>query len=74
MKGVLPIKINIPQQGRLYRFSKLLVTEKESPWLSVNFITVFKQAHGLLGFLIFVIILIGVALFSKKIFRLTLKK
>lgn len=74
MRGVLPIKIDIPQQGCLYRFSKLLVTEKESPWLSLNFITVFKQTHGLFRFLVFVIILIGIALFIKKLFKLILKK
>jgi len=68
MKGMLPIKIDIPEQGRLYRFSKLLVTEKESPWLAVTFITVFKQLHGLFRFLITVLILILVVVFIKKIF------
>jgi len=66
MKGVLPIKIDIPEQGRLYSFSKLLVTEKESPWLSVSFITVFRQIHGLLRFIILVVILVVI---GKRIFR-----
>lgn len=35
--GKLPIKIDIPQQGRRLRFSKLLITEKESPWLSLYY-------------------------------------
>jgi hypothetical protein len=68
MKGMLPIKIDIPEQGRLYRFSKLLVTEKESPWLTATFITVFKQLHGLFRFLITILILILVVVFIKKIF------
>ncbi|UCC94757.1 MAG: hypothetical protein JSW40_08090 [Candidatus Omnitrophota bacterium] len=33
-RGVLPIRIHVPQRGKLYRFSKLLVTD-ESPWMSV---------------------------------------
>ena len=35
--GKLPIKIDVPQQGRHLRFSKLLVIEKESPWLSLYY-------------------------------------
>lgn len=66
MKGILPIKIDIPQQGRLYCFSKLLVTEKESPWVSTNFITVFRQVHGLIRFLILIITLCFAAILIKK--------
>lgn len=75
MKGVLPIKIDIPEHGRLYRFSKLLVTENESPWLSVVFITVFKPLHGLVRFLIFIVILaaLGIYLFKKKLSRKLIK-
>lgn len=62
-KGVLPIKINIPQQGRLFNFSKLLVTEKDSPWLSATYLSVFKKAQGLFWFLI-ILIIIGL-LFKK---------
>lgn len=69
MQGVLPIKIDIPQQGRLYRFSKLLITEKESPWLSAKFITAFKPLHGFLRLLLLVIILALVAISIKKILR-----
>lgn len=36
-RGVLPIRIDIPTSGRLYRFSKLLVTD-ESPWISVIYL------------------------------------
>lgn len=66
-KGVLPIRISIPQQGRLFRFSKLLVTEEESPWLSLNFITVFKQVHGFSQFLVIIGILFFVGIMIKKV-------
>ncbi len=36
-RGVLPIKISLPERGKTYRFSKILVTE-ESPWLSTFYI------------------------------------
>lgn len=66
MKGVLPIKIDIPRQGKLYYFSKLLVTEKESPWFSVIFVTVFKQFHGLFWFLVWMVIFIFLGIFIKR--------
>lgn len=69
MKGVLPIKIAIPEVGRVYNFSKLLIAEKESPWFSVVFITAFKKIHGFLSFLIFIAILSAVAVFVKNIFK-----
>ncbi len=67
MKGVLPIKIEIPQQGRLYRFSKLLVTEQENSWVSVNFITVFKQIHGFIKLLLIIFVIVLIAGLLKKI-------
>ncbi|MDP2924578.1 MAG: hypothetical protein Q8O30_12830 [Candidatus Omnitrophota bacterium] len=66
MKGVLPIKVEVPEQGRLYRFSKLLVTENESPRLSVSFITVFRPIHGFIRFLIFVTVIFYIVRFIKK--------
>ncbi|MFH1201847.1 MAG: hypothetical protein V1674_03025 [Candidatus Omnitrophota bacterium] len=66
MKGVLPIRIDIPREGRLYNFSKLLVTEKESPWLSVSFITVFKKLHKLFWLVVLIFVLVKV---SKRIFK-----
>ncbi|MFH1413348.1 MAG: hypothetical protein ABIG56_00660 [Candidatus Omnitrophota bacterium] len=66
VKGVLPIKIDIPTQGQLFRFSKLIVTEKESPKLSLNFVSVFKETHGVIRFLIFIGILFAVVSFFKR--------
>lgn len=59
MKGVLPIKIDVPQQGRLYRFSKLLITERESPWLSTSFVYAFRQLYGWFWLLVIVVIVVA---------------
>jgi len=67
MKGVLPIKIDIPEQGRLFRFSKLLIAEKESPWLSVSFIYLFRPLRRAFWFLVFLFgIVMLVKLVAKK--------
>lgn len=73
MKGLLPIKIDIPQAGKLYRFSKLLVTEKEGPWLSASFVVVFKQIRKALKFSVSAGILFLAALFITKIIRNKIK-
>lgn len=69
VKGALPIKIDIPQEGKVYRFAKLIVTEKESPRLSISFVTVLKQTHGLLRFLILIAVIVFIFFGIKKIFR-----
>lgn len=38
-QGVLPIKIDVPERGRMFRFSKLLITD-ESPWMSVSYVRI----------------------------------
>lgn len=68
--GVLPIKIDIPEEGRLYRFSKLLVTENESTWLSLNFIKIIKHLRSLFRFVVFVIVFIIAIAAARKILRL----
>jgi len=67
-RGVLPIKIDIPQEGRLFNFSKLLVTEKESPKLSVNFIRIAKVINRIFKIIIFLVILFIAFKVIKKIF------
>lgn len=72
MQGILPIKIDIPEEGRLYRFSKLLVTEEESPWMSVNFVKVSRKIQGFAKFLIFIAVLVlGIAFIKKTLKRKT---
>jgi hypothetical protein len=66
MKGALPIKIDIPRYGRTYQFNKLLVTEKESPWLSATFVYAFRKLYGL--FWLLVVILLGLIV-AKKVFK-----
>lgn len=71
-RGVLPIKIKIPRQGRLYNFSKLLVTGKDTPWISVNYFSTLKKTYGFIWVIIIIAILIFIGLSLKK--RLTLGK
>ncbi|MFH1691427.1 MAG: hypothetical protein ABIC68_02470 [Candidatus Omnitrophota bacterium] len=64
--GTLPIKIDVPQEGRLYRFRKILVTENETPWMSVMFVSNFKDWHGFIWFGFFVLIALAAIMFGKK--------
>jgi hypothetical protein len=66
-KGVLPIKIEVPEQGQLLRFSKLLVTEKESPWVSITYYYRFPKMEGLLRFIFFILLCVGVILVLRRI-------
>ena len=65
-RGVLPIKIDIPQEGRLYQFSKLLVTENESPWLSAWFVYGTKQAYGFFKLVLFLAVLFLIYRFIRR--------
>ncbi|MBF0385967.1 MAG: hypothetical protein HQL27_08870 [Candidatus Omnitrophica bacterium] len=53
-KGILPIDIKIPQQGKMYRFSKLLIVEGESPSLSVNYTSIVEKIKKPLKLLIYI--------------------
>ncbi len=37
-KGVLPVQINVPRQGKLYHFNKLMVTEDQQPFIEAVYI------------------------------------
>jgi hypothetical protein len=52
-KGMLPIKIDIPQEGQLYRFSKLLVTDRETPFLTMWYVFGALQLAAMMRFVIF---------------------
>jgi len=57
MVGILPIKIDVPQQGRLLQFKKLLITD-EKPKLAVRYLPAnLKKA---LFFILFALIIIFV--------------
>ncbi|MCU0665588.1 MAG: hypothetical protein MUF05_00600 [Candidatus Omnitrophica bacterium] len=64
VKGALPIRIDVPQLGRSYRFSKLLITEKESPYVSAYFMYGF---YTLLNWVKLFIVLGGLAFIIRKI-------
>lgn len=66
MKGVLPIKIQVPQQGHLYQFQKLLVIEEESPSLSAFYSSTFVKVMKVFR----VLIVLGLAfLILNKVFK-----
>ncbi len=69
-KGVLPIRISVPQQGHLLNFTKLIVTENESPWVSFRYIKIFKY----LGFLIRLVLFIVIILVLIKMLRRIITK
>ncbi|MBU1811341.1 MAG: hypothetical protein KJ629_09440 [Candidatus Omnitrophica bacterium] len=72
VSGVLPIKINVPQKGKVYRFTKLLVTD-ESPWMSAFYLRVPKYLKPLAMMIFFIILVVVVILLVKKI-KLRIKK
>jgi len=45
-KGILPIKISLPARGQHFRFVKLLVTEQESPTLTLSYTDIIKKYGG----------------------------
>lgn len=64
--GTLPIRIDVPEVGRLYRFSKILITEDETPWMAVKYISNFKDWRGFLWFCVCVLIAGLLFIFGKK--------
>ncbi|MBN1794839.1 MAG: hypothetical protein JW844_07750 [Candidatus Omnitrophica bacterium] len=70
VKGALPIKIAIPQQGRKLYFSKLLVTEQESSWLTMHYTSVLQKVRRPLKWVLIIILaLFFVGKIVKKIRR-----
>jgi hypothetical protein len=67
-KGVLPIKMEMPTEGRVFRFSKLLVTD-ESPWLAYSYLRNFREARGLLGWVVFLLVFLGAGALGGKDLR-----
>jgi len=68
-KGKLPIKIDVPEQGRSLQFSKLLVTEGESPWLSLYYSSIPNKLSVLLRLLVaaaLIVVLVRILRKNKK--------
>ena len=55
VQGALPIRIDMPTVGRLYRFSKLLVTD-ERPWFSCTYLRNFSEAREWWRWLVFLLV------------------
>jgi hypothetical protein len=70
-KGILPIRIEIPQQGQTLHFSKLLVTEQESPSLTMNYLKALRRLEGVVRFVIFLGLIV---LFVRGLRRIKIKK
>ena len=68
-KGVLPIKIDIPEEGKLFRFSKLLVAEKEGAALSAIYCYGFGRIGGFLRVLIFIIIFLALYIWARRLLK-----
>ena len=66
IKGVLPIRINIPQRGKTLNFSKLLVVSGKSPSLTMRYTFVWEKIKKVLKFIFLITILALFVLFVKK--------
>lgn len=65
-KGALPIKIDVPQVGKAYRFSKLLVTENEGARLTASYIAIFRGGFGKIIKLVLLILVIFVVIVAAR--------
>lgn len=70
-QGVLPITINVPQQGQSYRFSKLLVVEGESPWVRISYSSAWSKVRPFVKFVVYSLIIF---LFARMIVRKIMRK
>jgi hypothetical protein len=67
-KGALPIKVSVPQRGKMMRFSKLLISEDESPLLSIKYVD--KSKNWIKKSIIFgILIIIGLSLLIKGLMK-----
>jgi hypothetical protein len=64
----LPINIDIPREGQVFQFSKLLVVEGESPWISVNYSLHFGKFRGLIKLAVTLVVVLIIVVIVKKLF------
>lgn len=50
--GVLPVRMDMPTAGSVFRFTKLLITD-ESPWLTFTYSRNMSEARGVLSWVVF---------------------
>lgn len=56
-KGVLPVQVSVPQRGKVYRFSKLMVTEDQRPLVQTIYIN--SEIYSCFNLIVFLAVLIG---------------
>lgn len=54
--GALPIKVSVPQRGKMLRFTKLLISEDESPQLVIKYVD--KSKNWIKRLVIFIIVVV----------------
>ena len=64
-KGVLPVQVSVPQQGKVYRFSKLMVTEDQRPWVQTIYIN--SEIYFWFNLIVFLAVLITVLKVMKRL-------
>ncbi|RLI93227.1 MAG: hypothetical protein DRO89_00580 [Candidatus Altiarchaeales archaeon] len=64
-KGVLPVQVSVPQQGKVYRFSKLMVTEDQRPWVQTIYIN--SEIYSWFNLIVFLAVLITVLKAMKRL-------
>lgn len=73
--GAMPIRVNIPKQGRILHFTKLLVTDNESPSLKFKYVKAYRKAQGIIKIIAFIVfILLGIRFIVKFFKRKKRKK
>jgi hypothetical protein len=67
-KGALPIKVSVPQRGKMMRFSKLLISEGESPALAIKYVD--QSKNWIKKSIIFgVLVIVGLSLLIRGFLR-----
>jgi len=61
----LPVQVSVPQQGKVYRFSKLMVTEDQRPWVQTIYIN--SEIYSWFNLIVFLAVLITVLKVMKRL-------
>lgn len=62
-KGVLPVQVSVPQQGKIYRFSKLVVTDDQQPRMRMFYVN--SDMYSWFNLIVF----LGVLIVGLKVMR-----
>jgi hypothetical protein len=67
--GAMPIRVNIPKRGRILRFTKLLVTDNESPHVTVKYLKAYRKVTGVIRFIAAVVFILLAVKFIIRLFK-----